>query len=102
MTAGGETRVREAIAAGLLERYPEISEIRDASGKTPLDAIRSKDFDSFDFYLTDSGTVVIVFDKYEIAPGAAGMFSVELNPGCTRDLADNEKPLPLYTSLKMC
>ncbi len=35
--------------------------------------------DNMDFYLNDSGNVVVVFDKYELASGASGRLEVEIS-----------------------
>ena len=89
--ACGEEAVRKAVAAGLLAQYPEVSEIKDASGKTPLDAIKSKTFDSFDFYLTESGTIVVVFDKYEIAPALRACSPSSWTPAAPKACRTSEK-----------
>ncbi len=34
--------------------------------------------EDFDFYISDPDTVTVVFDKYEVADGASGVFSVDL------------------------
>ncbi len=35
-------------------------------------------FRELDFYVAEGGAVTVVFDKYEIAPGVAGMLTVEI------------------------
>ncbi len=76
---GTEDEIQAAIACGLIEKYPEIGEIADAFGNTPLSTLRDLPVQEIDYYIIDGGIVTVIFDKNEIAPGAAGMFIVEMD-----------------------
>ncbi len=73
---GTEEMIKAAIADGLKEQYPEIAELEDGQGNTPLTALERIPVREIDFYIAEGGTVTVVFDKYEIAPGVVGMFTV--------------------------
>ncbi len=73
---GSEEMIKAAIADGLKEQYPEIAELEDGQGNTPLTALAKIPVRELDFYISEGGAVTVVFDKYEIAPGVAGMISV--------------------------
>lgn len=72
--AGSVEDLKELIIQGLLEEYPGIESREDI-----LTNVRELDYsmDDFKFYVKD-GQVWIDFDKYEIADGASGIFSVPL------------------------
>lgn len=72
-----DSRIKDAIAAALLEQYPDI-ENAGMMGETPITAMRAMDVRDMDFFVVDHDYVVVVFDKYEISFGAAGMFTAEL------------------------
>lgn len=72
---GTDDEIREAIVASLLKNYPGVEE--DGVMETPMDVIRAMSVRDIDFYV-ENGTVIVVFDKYEISYGAAGMFTVPL------------------------
>lgn len=76
---GTEEAIQAAIAGGLKEQYPGIEDLADAQGNTPLTALEKIPIRDIDFYIAEGGAVTVVFDKYEIAPGAAGMFTVEVD-----------------------
>ncbi len=75
---GTEEDIRAAIARNLKEQYPEIAELADGQGNTPLTALERTPVRELDFYIAENGMVTVVFDKYEIAPGVAGAISVEI------------------------
>ncbi len=75
---GSEEMIQAAIADGLKEQYPEIAELEDGQGNTPLKVLERIPVREIDFYIAEGGTVTVVFDKYEITPGVAGMLSVNL------------------------
>jgi hypothetical protein len=74
--SGTKEMIKAAIADGLKEQYPEIAELADGQGNTPLTALERIPVREIDFYIAEGGTVTVVFDKYEIAPGVAGMLTV--------------------------
>ena len=76
---GPEEMIQAAIADGLKAQYPRIVEVTDDQGNTPLTALEKIPVRDIDFYVAKDGTVTVVFDKYEIAPGVAGMLISELN-----------------------
>lgn len=67
--------IRASIADAFLAQYPDSED----AGVTepPADAIRAMDVADFHFYVED-GKAHVVFNKYEITCGAAGMFDVVL------------------------
>ena len=73
---GTEEMIQAAIADGLKEQYPEIAELEDGQGNTPLTALAKIPVRETDFYIAKGGTVTVVYDKYEIAPGVAGTLMV--------------------------
>ncbi len=73
-----EETIQAAIVGSLKEQYPGIEDLADAQGNTPLTALQNIPIRGIDFYIAEGGAVTVVFDKYEIAPGAAGMFIVEV------------------------
>ncbi|MBR4702350.1 MAG: hypothetical protein IKO91_00755 [Oscillospiraceae bacterium] len=77
---GSEDRIKSVIACGLKEKYPELVEMADFQGNTPLDALEKLTVPEIDFFIAEGGVITVVFDKYELAPGAAGMLIVPL-PG---------------------
>lgn len=70
LVSGQEYEIREAVRQKLIETGWD----NDAYG-SELDRMSLEDFD---FYLSPSGSVMVCFDKYEIADGASGYFEVEL------------------------
>lgn len=74
VSVGSVEELKELIVQALVEQYPGM----DARGDI-LDNVYNLDYtlDDFNFYVQD-GQVWIDFDKYEIAEGAAGAFSVSL------------------------
>ena len=72
---GTEDEIKESIIAALLEQYPGVEEA--GVMETPMDTIRGMELSAIDFCVVD-GAVEVIFDKYEIAYGAAGMFNVTL------------------------
>lgn len=66
--------LKEFIVQALVEQYPWLDSRSDI-----LENVYDLDYtmDDFNFYVQD-GLVHIIFDKYEIAEGAAGIFSVSL------------------------
>ncbi len=74
--SGTEEMIQAAIADGLKEQYPEIAELADGQGNTPLTMLERIPIREIDFYIAKGGMVTVVFDKYEIAPGVAGMLMV--------------------------
>ena len=50
----------------------------DGQGNTPLTALERIPVREIDFYIAKGGTVTVVFDKYEIAPGAVGLLTVKV------------------------
>ncbi len=76
--AGSEAEIKDMIEAALLELEPGFAqEPPDIMGETTLGRMRAHTLAEFDFYIED-GQVRVSFDKYEIAPGAAGGFGVTL------------------------
>ncbi len=75
--SGTKEMIKAAIADGLKEQYPEIAELADGQGNTPLTALERIPVREIDFYIDEGGMAIVVFDKYEIAPGVAGMLSVK-------------------------
>lgn len=73
---GTEDTIRAAVARGLREQYPELAELADGQGNTPVTEMERIPFRELDFYVAEGGAVTVVFDKYEIAPGVAGMLTV--------------------------
>ncbi len=73
---GSDAEIKEAIAAALLEQYPDAAEA--GIMETPAEAIRGKDIRDFHFYVLDNA-VHIAFNKYDITYGAAGAFDVVLS-----------------------
>ena len=75
LLSGSEREIKESIITALLEQYPGIEEAGVMD--TPMDAIRAMDLHDISFFVED-GTVNVVFSKYEITYGAAGMQIVTL------------------------
>ena len=71
-----DAEIRESIARNLTEQYPGIE--KELFKGTPSEAMAKIAMEDFDFYISGGEYAVVVFDKYEIAPGAAGMFEVAL------------------------
>ena len=80
--------IKAAIIYGLKESNPEIADVADAQGNTPLDAVKALPVKDIDFFISEDGGITVVFDKYEIAPGAAGMLLAVL------------KEIPILTDIK--
>ena len=72
---GSEQQIKESIVRALLQQYPGVEEAGVMD--TPMDTIRGMDIKDIDFIVSD-GNVCVIFDKYEIAYGMAGMFVVTL------------------------
>ena len=75
---GTEEMIQAAIADGLKEQYPDIAELEDGQGNTPVTVAAALPVRMIDFYVAEGGTVTVVFDKYEIAPGAVGLLTVKV------------------------
>jgi hypothetical protein len=75
---GSEEMIQAAIADGLKEQYPDIVELEDGQGNTPVTVAAALPVRMIDFYVAEGGTVTVVFDKYEIAPGAVGLLTVKV------------------------
>ena len=93
--SGTEKMIQAAIADGLKEQYPEIAELADGQGNTPLMVAATIPVQEIDFYVAKGGKVMVVFDKYEIAPGVAGVISVAVN---VDDAPDNGYRLKMIPS----
>lgn len=72
---GSDQQIKESIVRALLLQYPGVEEA--GVMETPMDTIRGMDIKDIDFIVSD-GKVCVIFDKYEIAYGMAGMFVVTL------------------------
>lgn len=72
---GSDQQIKESIIRALLQQYPGV----EGAGvmDTPMDTIRGMDIKDIDYIVSD-GKVCVIFDKYEIAAGMAGMFVVTL------------------------
>lgn len=74
VSVGSVEELKELIVQALMEQYPGMESRGDI-----LDNVYNLDYtlDDFNFYVQDN-LVWIDFDKYEIAEGAAGAFSISL------------------------
>lgn len=78
----GELMTLDEVVA--LDRYEIIPAIHDGLIDNGWESemfdgqLYAMEVEDFDFYISDPDTVTVVFDKYEIAYGAAGVFSVDL------------------------
>lgn len=66
-----EQQIKEQIILALMQAYPGIENVGI------VETIHAKNIKEIDFIISD-GKITVFFDKYEIAPGAAGMLSVTL------------------------
>ena len=79
-----ESKIKEAIVSALVANYPGVEET--GVMETPMDAIRAMNIRDIDFIVKEDGTIEVIFDKYEIAAGYAGMFSIPLKDLPTKPL----------------
>ena len=73
--SGSDQQIKETIVRSLQIQYPGVENA--GVMETPMDVIRAMDIKEIDFIISD-GHVSVIFDKYEIAAGMAGMFVVTL------------------------
>ena len=81
---GSDQQIKESIIRALLQQYPGVEEAGDM--ETPMDTIRGMDIKDIDFFVS-GGKVCVIFDKYEIAYGMAGMFVVTLPDALSAEYA---------------
>ena len=74
-----EEMIQAAIADGLKKQFHEIEALTGNEGNSPLTTLKKIPIKDIDFYIVEDGDVTVVFDKYEIAPGVAGMLIVVLD-----------------------